>query len=478
MSALRIPVALLAVGLGATRAPAVTDDLQCFKVTNQNLKKLTAVVDLNAPSIGVAPGCKLTKAKLFCTPAETTVRAGTLRDGKRPGTALPFVGPPAEGARVCYGVKCKKHVGEAPDQVATDQFGTHQLARLTTSMLCRSVTASAGGPTESCGDGVRSGSEQCDGADVGGATCKSFGFFTGSLECTSGCTYDTSGCTPGFRVVSPDVEIVAGQEIVYCYYFRLPNVEPAAVKAWISHMPAPAKRLVLVLTDTDAQPPGTQSTQCQLLGGSTAVPEWSYAANERDVEFDFPSDDGTGTPVGQMIVPSQPAYLWIHYKNETTEPVTGHVELTGISYGTGRAVTRADSFVAENRALSLAPMSEYDCLPTDPCVRDSCPVPADAKFFSLTTHTNGLSTHTAVKDADSVLFQSTDPDHPGARTLGAPPFITFTSGQLTYECGYKNPTNRTIHPGESVTTDERCVALAFFFPSTGPKFCLDHVVIP
>lgn len=45
-----------------------------------------------------------------------------------------------------------------------------------------------------CGDGVISGSEACDGIDLGGATCASQGFAGGTLGCT-GCGLDTSGCT-------------------------------------------------------------------------------------------------------------------------------------------------------------------------------------------------------------------------------------------------------------------------------------------
>lgn len=45
-----------------------------------------------------------------------------------------------------------------------------------------------------CGDGTISGSEQCDGIDVGSATCASVGYpFGGILGC-SNCQYDTSRC--------------------------------------------------------------------------------------------------------------------------------------------------------------------------------------------------------------------------------------------------------------------------------------------
>jgi len=46
-----------------------------------------------------------------------------------------------------------------------------------------------------CGDGkIRPLAEQCEGANLNGATCQSRGFNSGTLGCTATCKYDTSGC--------------------------------------------------------------------------------------------------------------------------------------------------------------------------------------------------------------------------------------------------------------------------------------------
>jgi cysteine-rich repeat protein len=45
-----------------------------------------------------------------------------------------------------------------------------------------------------CGDGVICGAEECDDTNFGGLDCTDFGFDTGVLTCTGGCTIDTSLC--------------------------------------------------------------------------------------------------------------------------------------------------------------------------------------------------------------------------------------------------------------------------------------------
>ena len=45
-----------------------------------------------------------------------------------------------------------------------------------------------------CGDGNISGSEQCDGTNMGGKTCASQGFNGGTLKCTKACNFDTANC--------------------------------------------------------------------------------------------------------------------------------------------------------------------------------------------------------------------------------------------------------------------------------------------
>lgn len=63
-----------------------------------------------------------------------------------------------------------------------------------------------------CGDGVRSSGEECDGSDLNGASCASLGLAGDTLGCTQQCRYDTSGCSTsamcgnGIREANADEE--------------------------------------------------------------------------------------------------------------------------------------------------------------------------------------------------------------------------------------------------------------------------------
>ena len=67
-----------------------------------------------------------------------------------------------------------------------------------------SAAAAAGGSLSGfCGDGAIRVGEQCDGGDLGGATCSSLGYAGGMLACTAACAYEPSGCTkPAMLVAS------------------------------------------------------------------------------------------------------------------------------------------------------------------------------------------------------------------------------------------------------------------------------------
>ncbi len=91
-----------------------------------------------------------------------------------------------------------------------DFFSTHHTVNTTTFEIEGSVDPIAGTVDTSsftiesgsafsfyCGDGFIDPGEDCEGSDLGGATCVSEGFTGGSLSCNASCVFVTSSCTSG-----------------------------------------------------------------------------------------------------------------------------------------------------------------------------------------------------------------------------------------------------------------------------------------
>lgn len=78
-----------------------------------------------------------------------------------------------------------------------------------------------------CGNAIKEGTEQCDGADVGGMTCATLGFDMGVLACSATCQFDTTGCSN--MVCAPEFmpcEGVPCCEDLFCYPFDPPVCGP------------------------------------------------------------------------------------------------------------------------------------------------------------------------------------------------------------------------------------------------------------
>jgi hypothetical protein len=81
--------------------------------------------------------------------------------------------------------------GWCPDSIADP----NTLADFITEHCDAVATALAGGGRLVCGDNlINTAGEMCDGSNLGGETCASFGFSGGTLACSS-CRFDLSGCS-------------------------------------------------------------------------------------------------------------------------------------------------------------------------------------------------------------------------------------------------------------------------------------------
>jgi hypothetical protein len=301
----------------------------------------------------------------------------------------------------------------------------------------------------------------------------------GSDGAASGGNPDAAGVDPparGFQVTSPEVTIMPGQEITYCYYFHTTNTETMVIKKWSSVMTPGSHHMIMYTTASDDMPAGTISTDSCGGFGAANVPSWTYAAQTPTNEVALPTDDGTGLPLGQEIAAGTPAYFQMHYLNATDAPLKAHVTLNAEAYEAGVAYTRTAAYVTYNSKISIDPHEKGDLESM------TCGVPANSKFWLLSTHAHKQAVKTAVKDgmpaSTSVVFTSTDWEHPGQMMWTGSPFYAFSTGKLTYECTYDNTGDNagvTVVSGPSAVKNEMCMATGYYFPATKPLFCLNNV---
>jgi len=88
-----------------------------------------------------------------------------------------------------------------------------EAARMRTHVVSRAASYPSCFVSSSCGNGVIDAGEECDGGDLGGATCGSEGFVGGTLSCTSSCTFDTSACSSCGNGVVDDGEVCDGGDL-------------------------------------------------------------------------------------------------------------------------------------------------------------------------------------------------------------------------------------------------------------------------
>lgn len=207
LSGVSLALVLVLAGPAAAQVP---DHLQCFKIKDASLV-LKGTVDLTNPLTGPLSPCKISKAALYCR--------GTVKSNPNvfniitPITPLPYSGAPVSEDRICYKVSCPKVDPPTPDQLVTDQFGQHNLTKLKTGMVCTPAIVGA----SYCGDGTLDASEDCDGVDLGGASCVTLGYGSGTLSCGAGCRYDVSACVPGaFAATGQTLCYSAAGAVVAC----------------------------------------------------------------------------------------------------------------------------------------------------------------------------------------------------------------------------------------------------------------------
>jgi hypothetical protein len=283
----------------------------------------------------------------------------------------------------------------------------------------------------------------------------------------AGATTTLAAPTSGYQIVTPDYVIPAGGEKFFCYYTTLPSTTTVGVTKYQSQLTPGSHHMILYATKTNIQPDGTMVECNDGLGGAafsgsgglSSIPVWAYAAQTPEGELDMPPG------VAVVLAEKQPLIVNMHYLNATGGPLTVHVTLNIETLAPGVTYTPSASFVTFNTQINIPPHGTQT-------VSGSCPVPAGAKFFTMSTHSHSHTTMDTVSDGTKTVLTTTDWSNPTKQTW-ASPFYEFASGKLTYQCQYDNQSDSTVTVGNSAQVNEMCMAVGYLFPASSTTFCLN-----
>ena len=121
------------------------DHLACYK--GSDTVALKGKVDVDTLDVGTSNGCTITRSKLVCVPATTTVQSLSV------SPELPILGTGLDDPRVCYAVKCARPY--PGPQLVSDRFGSRTMKVLAPKLLCApspatttsTTSTTIGGPT-------------------------------------------------------------------------------------------------------------------------------------------------------------------------------------------------------------------------------------------------------------------------------------------------------------------------------------------
>jgi len=171
---------VLALGLGTAGAQGVPGTSP-----NKCLTGKTKCVDKKVAGL-LKCREKCQKEPLSCGATQTACEGKVIAkfDGGTKGTAAS-----------CFGKLEAKQNPAVPDTICTTTGDLAPMEGEADTMVATIVATLEGSPLPLCGNGVVDLGEPCDGADLGGATCTSLGFASGTLTCTVRCGFDVGACT-------------------------------------------------------------------------------------------------------------------------------------------------------------------------------------------------------------------------------------------------------------------------------------------
>lgn len=281
------------------------------------------------------------------------------------------------------------------------------------------------------------------------------------------CGADSPDNPLAFSVQSADVTVLPNEELTKCFYFHTTNTKPIAVNKWVADM-TPGSHHMIFFVGGPEHEEGLSGDDCSFSPDKGAnQPSWVFASQSSHSEQLLPDDDGEGKPLAQVIPPNSIGALQMHYFNSGSTPLTAHVNLEAHALSESVKFTPTAPYVTYNFDIKIAPHQ------IGATATATCDAPA-GKFWQMSTHAHKQAVKTAVMDGQSMMFESTDWEHPGVALWDSTPFFTPTSGKISWTCTYNNigdNADSTVVDGASAATNEMCMAVGYTFPASKLTIC-------
>jgi hypothetical protein len=270
------------------------------------------------------------------------------------------------------------------------------------------------------------------------------------------------GAGAGYQIETKTFDLQPGQEVFSCYHAAVPNDATFPVGEWDAQMTAGSHHFILYRDDNDTTASGTLvNAGCTMgFGGST----WLYTQ---------------GTPRSHLLMPDGVAMeltaherivFDMHYINTGTELIHAHIILNINKVKTEKYQV-AGSQVSFNFGINVPAHGMQT-------VGGDCTPVVGANYFIMQTHTHKHATLAVVNRSKGgvlgeELVRTTDWDNPQAHEWHSAPFLNFASGEtFHYSCSYMNDSAQAVTVGTSASTNEMCMAEAYYFPAVGkPGAC-------
>ncbi len=262
----------------------------------------------------------------------------------------------------------------------------------------------------------------------------------------------------GYQLTSTPVTIPAGGEEYLCWSYELPSA--FSVVGTVTGIPSSGVHHYAVFTSSAALPAQPSGYDCHIMDGS-----WGLVSGggRSTPGFDFPAGVGMPLPEHQHVI------FQLHLLNAGSSALEVPVEALNLVGSTSKSLQVAGVVVAGNLDLTLPPHATTDV--TGGCAAAQ----ALPNVFAVFPHMHTLGTHITMSvtpqgatTPNTILDQSWDFGSQGVYPVTA---SAAAGDQLTVTCTFQNPSDDTIHFGES-TNDEMCLGVYYYYPATvASQYC-------